>query len=51
MRSYIARSMELAQKLWNGKLQLNTLVFLSMRDQSNSNSTVYTAHVKPALSR
>lgn len=51
MRSYIARSVELAQNLWNRKLQLNALVFLSMRDQSNSNSTVYNTHVKTALSR
>lgn len=51
IRSYIARSVELAQNLWKGKLQLNTLVFLSMRDQSNSNRTVYNTHVKTALSR
>lgn len=51
IRSSIARSVELAQNLWNRKLQLNTLVFLSMRDQSNSNRTVYSTHVKTALSR
>lgn len=49
--SYIARSVELAENLWNRKLQLNTLVFLSMRDQSNSNRTVHNTHVKTASSR
>lgn len=51
IRSSIARSVEPAQNLWNRKLQLNTLVFLSMRDQSNSNRTVYSTHAKTALSR
>lgn len=44
--SYIARSVELAENLWNRKLQLNTLVFLSMRDQSNSNRTVHNSLIK-----